>query len=457
MMPPAHCGGSHAANDYGFIPWAGLFTTDIDSNEAAQIRSLVINGKATTSIHAFESGTNRFYYFDHNAGDYPPEVVESNFVEANAWFQSRQIPIGTYTVPHFYEIGTNEFTHLKNDWNITTISTMMQPGLPSSGADWMNAGPFRKYENGLVDGVDGNRNVYYADYIPDYPDFFNCLTEIRDVTGYEWLGNGRTDVTIATADGTEWLKRALDSMAVADLFSHEYTFIDSMSETNWRSILAGITQNIAGYHPIFASRDYACAYARAVHDSDITAATYASGALSVTLGAVDTVNHNTIDMPTKFYVFTESGGQIVQQMADVPAFSGSTPVNYILPGALEHITITPGSASVATGSTRQFSAAGYDASGNPHRRAAGDLVGGEQQQREDQSQRALHRGRCSGYLHGHGESRLRGGERDRRCNGGGGSAGPLHLRGDLLAADCRRTVRDYGPRPGCRQQYTHLL
>ncbi len=121
----------------------------------------------------------------------------------------------------------------------------------------MMAGPFRKFENGAGHGR--IQNVYYADYlsIPDHPEldkkFFNCVTEIRDVTGYEWLGYQHTSVPVATADGTAWLKRSLDSMAVADLFSHEYTFIDVISEPDWRTILQGITQNIASYHPQYVT------------------------------------------------------------------------------------------------------------------------------------------------------------------------------------------------------------
>ena len=255
----------HDANDYGFIPWAGIFTADIDDTEAADLSNLVHNGKATTSIHAFESGTSRFFYFDHNGGvNYPDATVTSNFNEATNWFVARNIPIAKYITPHYYEIGSNVFAGLQN-WGVKYITTMMDPGQLESDAPWMMAGPFRKYETGQA--YDRGQNPYYADYmtIPGHPEFdnkfFNCTTEICDVTGYEWLGSGYNGISAAIADGTEWLKRPLDSMAIATLFSHEYTFIGSMPEADWRSVMQGITTNIEGYDPIYVSMDDACAYA----------------------------------------------------------------------------------------------------------------------------------------------------------------------------------------------------
>ena len=274
-------------------------------------------------LHAF--GTNNFFYFDHaNSQDFTNSKVTANFNTGTSWFSSRNIPISKYLVPHYYEMGTNVFSGLQT-WGTSLIGTMMDPGEPEATAPWMMVVPFRLYESGAAyDRVD---NVYYADYmtIPGHPElnnkFFNCATEIRDITGYEWLGEGRNNVTDGTADGIEWLRRPLDSMMLATLFSHEYTFIDTMSMTGWRQMMQGIATNIAGYQPIYVSLDYGCAYARAVKDSNITSGTYNWA------GNLATVNlSGTTDMPTKFYVFTENSGQIVDKMVDVPTFAGTTQV-----------------------------------------------------------------------------------------------------------------------------------
>ena len=347
----------HAANDYGFVPWAGVFTNDIDTAEAIDLSGLVKSGKATTSIHAFDSGT--FFYYDHNnSQNFDDTTMDSHYAEITGWFTDRDIPSGTYTTPHFYEIGSNALTGLAN-WGVQSLSTVMDPGQREDSSQWMMAGPFRLFETG--NAYDRNQNIYYADYVPTQPDFFNCITEIRDVTGYEWLGNGRNSVAQATADGIEWLKRPLDSMAIADLFSHEYTFIGAMSEAEWRTTMQSITTAIAGYNPIYVSRDYACAYARAVHDSNIeTGSTYDLDLNQITVN----LNGNT-DMETKFYTFTDVSGQIVQQLVNVPAFNGTTQVAYNLPGPLDHITVLPNPAEVIAGMTQQFTAVGYDSAGNP--------------------------------------------------------------------------------------------
>jgi WD40 repeat protein/chitodextrinase len=313
----------HAANDYGFIPWAGIFTNDIDDTEAADLSNLVSSGKATATMHAFN--TNDFFYFDHwNSSSFSDNTMADHYGEAAAWFDAHQISISKYLVPHYYEIGSNAFNGLEN-WGVEFIGTMMDPGQREDSAYWMMKGPFRLYETGT--SYERNDNVYYADFmtIPGHPEmdgkFFNCVTEIRDVTGYEWLGNGRIGVADAILDGTEWLKRSMDSMVLATLFSHEYTFINSISQGDWRTIIQGITQNIAAYDPIYVSLDYACKYVRAIYTSNIITSDYDSSThqIVIRLGGYT-------DMATKFYVFTENGGAIEERLIDVFPFDGSAQV-----------------------------------------------------------------------------------------------------------------------------------
>ncbi len=350
------------ANDYGIIPWAGIFTNDIDAAEGADLSALVNSGKATATVHAF--GTNDFFYYDHeNSQPFGDAVMASHYVTATQWFADRNIPIGQYVAPHYFEIGANAFAGLQT-WGTRYVGTMMAPGGALATAPWLQAGPFRKYETGPASST--SDNVYYADYltIPGHPEldqtFFDCATEIRDITGYEWLGNGHNSVPTAIADGAAWLKRALDSMAVATLVSHEYLFVNGMSPADWQQTMAGVTSSIREYKPQYVSQGHACAYARAVHDSDITGGTYdaARGQLSVTLSGQT-------EMPTQFYVFTEEAGQIVDRLVDVPAFNATTQVTYTLPGPLDHITVAPNLANVAAGATQQFTASGYDANNNP--------------------------------------------------------------------------------------------
>ena len=107
-------------------------------------------------------------------------------------------------------------------------------------------------------------------HIPGHPEFdgqfFNCVTEIRDDAGYEWYPS--SDVAGTIGRGTRQTKRALDSMALATLFTHGY-FMGDVGPESWRATLQGITDNLAPYNPIYVTLDYACQYVRAMHTSDI--------------------------------------------------------------------------------------------------------------------------------------------------------------------------------------------
>ena len=65
----------------------------------------------------------------------------------------------------------------------------------------MNAGPFRLYESGSAGAF--TTNIYYADFmdIPNHPEydgqFFNCVTEVRDINGYEWLPSADVNASIS--------------------------------------------------------------------------------------------------------------------------------------------------------------------------------------------------------------------------------------------------------------------
>ena len=58
-------------------------------------------------------------------------------------------------------------------------------------------------------------------------------------------------------------------------------------------------------------------------------------------------------------------GAIRDMWVDVPQFTGQKQVLFTLPGELDHIVVTPASASVVSGATQQFAAQGYDVNNNP--------------------------------------------------------------------------------------------
>jgi hypothetical protein len=311
----------HIANEVGFKPWAGVFLYNIDEAEAAELASLSQAVSATVGIHAF-TDTLSFYYNQYN-GDYPDAVMAANYVTGTQWFTSHGITPSKYVAFHHYEAGTNAFAGLSS-WGVKYVATHQLPGQPEYWPfdfGWLPLGPYRLYESFTSTLT---TPVYYADYlpIPNHPEytnqFFNCVTEVRDEQVYEWIPSN--DVTASVLHGTRQLQRGLDGMAVPTLFAHQYNLVN-ITNASWRSIMQGIASNIAPYQPQYVTMDYACQYARAMYTSSISTSVFNSGS-----GQITTTLSGRADIITRFYLFTESAGQIQHQFTNVPQFNGSTQV-----------------------------------------------------------------------------------------------------------------------------------
>ena len=340
----------HVANEVGIKPWAGIFLSNIDEAEAADLSALVNAGQATTAIHAFNGAW--FYWAQSDT------QIATNFAYGTQWHQSHNIPISKYVLPHYYQFGSNAFAGL-DGWGVECVGTQMNPD-QGYGAAWIMNGPYRTYETGSSSSAIPG---YYADYmtIPGHPEFnnrfFNLVTEIRDDLGYEWYPNN--DVSSTVYHGTLQSKRALDSMALATLFTHDQS-VSGISMENWRAILQGITTNLAPYHPINVTMDEACQYIKSKHDSKIVGSAYDSATRQVTVNYTGTTQ-----VATKFYLFMDDHGAIRDMWVDVPQFANQTQVLFTLPGELDHIIVTPAAPSVVSGATQQFVAQGYDSDNNP--------------------------------------------------------------------------------------------
>ena len=100
--------------------------------------------------------------------------MTNHFADATTWFNTRNIPISKYVVPHYYEIGANAFSGLQG-WDVEFIGTMMDPGQLEASPPWMMKGPFRLYETGPA--KDMYHNPYYADFMTSRsPNDGNSLT-----------------------------------------------------------------------------------------------------------------------------------------------------------------------------------------------------------------------------------------------------------------------------------------
>jgi hypothetical protein len=300
------------ANRYGFKPWLGIFLRAVSENSAAQLRDLVNAGQATVGVHALDF--DAFFYTG------TPQQIAANFAEAQTWFARHGIAPSRFVVPHYYRFDPPAFDGLAQ-MGVEFVATVMTPGDEYGTSPALRARPYRLYD---APQSGASAPFYYADYltVPGHPEhngrFFNVFTEIRDNAGHEWYPDN--DVEGSIRRGTAQLKRALDSMVIATLFTHEY-YIHSITPSNWEAILAGIAANIAPYQPVYVTMEEAARYARAMFTSDIADGAY--DPLSQTL--VVTLTGST-DIPTVFYLFTESDGAIVRTPVNVPVFSGITTV-----------------------------------------------------------------------------------------------------------------------------------
>jgi hypothetical protein len=305
-----------AAIGYGFRPFLAYFFDDQDATDAADLRRFTTNGQATATIHAFNP--DGLFFATKNAPCPSSATLASRFAQVANWHSLNGIPIGQYVVPHLYELCENVLPFLR-DWPVRFLGTPYNPS-PTGGR--LLIGPYNRFE------VSDSAPIYYADFLPSDNVFSVVFTEIRDLGGYEWFPSN--DVSQSVTRGVAQLKRALDSMALPTLFTHEY-YLESITPANWNAILQGVTQGVAAYQPEYVTLDYAAQYVRATFTSAI-----ASSLFDAAANRLDTTLTGSADLPTRFFLFTEPAGVIQHTFVNVPAFAGSVLVSTSL------ATPTPG-------------------------------------------------------------------------------------------------------------------
>jgi hypothetical protein len=306
----------HICNEYGFIPWLGLFLDNSSENFHETLRDLITNNLATASPHSFT--LEECIYYNYNSA--PNFSVADSVRKAADWFVERDLPMSNYLIAHHYLLLSDALPEIRN-MGIEFIGTK----IPCDLDRYTNyPGPALTLEPYMVNRYKhGGPGVhFYADNVNwEGNDFFICLTEIGNDAGYEWAPN-TTDVPGAIARGVRQLNRSLSSMVLPVLFTHEY-YIDK-SANEWRQILEGITSAIEPYNPEQMSTDDALKYIRAKKQIKIINARSDNGLVSISCSGVN-------DMPTRCYVFTESNGQISHNIVSLPQVtSNTTPVTLVV-------------------------------------------------------------------------------------------------------------------------------
>jgi hypothetical protein len=303
------------ANEYGFIPWCGTFNNDIPVGNITLLKNLLDTDKATASPHSFT--TNNYIYYNHNNLSLFDAAV--NVRAARDLYINNGLKISNFVVPHVYELSSASLPELKA-MGVEFLGIHMLPDqlyYSDTNTPWINCAPYRQNRNGVVFTTSP---VYYAgDITLNGIRFFNCITEIRDDGGYEWYPDNNISTT--SAMGIRHLRRALNSMVLSTLFTHEY-FLANITADNWRTILGQVTLAISGYNPEYTSMDYAVKYIRAKSNIRITNVLENSSSLEISYTGSN-------DMDTKCYLFTEQFGQINYRFIPLPQINGNGQVNVI--------------------------------------------------------------------------------------------------------------------------------
>ena len=303
------------ANEYGFIPWCGTFNSEMPVGNIPLLKNLIDTNKATAFPHSFRG--DNFIYFNHvNLSSFD---AAANVRAARDFYINNGLKISNFLVPHFYELSSTSLSEIKAMGG-EFLGIHMLPDqfyFADPAPAWINCEPYRINRNGYA--TDGRPVSYGGNITLNGIQFFNCVTEIRDDGGYEWFPDN--NVTTTSARGIRHLRRALNSMVLTTLFTHEYHLVD-ISSDNWRTILSQVTLAINGYNPEYTSMDYAVKYIRAKSNIRIANVMENSSSLEISYTGSN-------DMDTKCYLFTEKSGQINYRFIPLPQINGNGQVNVI--------------------------------------------------------------------------------------------------------------------------------
>jgi hypothetical protein len=350
------------ANTFGFKPWLGLFIYNLAPETIDELRSYLLTGQATAFPHAFgrpkrsdrrvesyvsqnpldtvsfyyypdaipfrADSYDEFIYFDHhNSRPWSDEEALHGLNAVSDWYDAHKpLPVSSCLIPHWYEMGTNCSGIIKEKWNAEFSSLVIPPDNPyADSVPWLAAGPFRSYEepgsSTSWTRPGGQRPVYYADFLDiGNETFFNCLTEIRDDADYEWAPDNDVEATVGR--GVRQLERAMNSLALAVLFTHETDCIYRIKPGNWNSEMKQISEGIAKYKPKYMLLDDAMRLVKTYHTSRPESVMCKHGSKSV---VVNFTGYS--EVSSSVIVFTEKENKIVTGFIDIKPFTKDTTIN----------------------------------------------------------------------------------------------------------------------------------
>lgn len=302
------------SNEFGFIPWCGTFIYNTTENFYPILRELIDNNLATASPHSFDYDDNFLFHFHPlRAEEEEGFDAASNVIQAWEFYSEKSIQPSRYIVPHWYALAGDALAPLAQ-LGIEYIGTYLPYDYDEYPGNWLNSGPYRTGRYGAA--VRGYPLAYSGPVNWLGNEFFVCLTEIQDDGGYEWYPDANLEAGVEQTiyRGVRHLRRAINSMVLPTLFTHEDRL--KMTSEQWRQALSEITSAISSYYPeydiVYRSMDDACQYMRAKVNLRIEKVTYENGIVGISFSGLN-------DVATKCYLFTEDvPDQIQFKMITLP-------------------------------------------------------------------------------------------------------------------------------------------
>jgi hypothetical protein len=302
------------SNEFGFIPWCGTFISNLTQATIDTLRDLINNGRATASPHSINADNFIYSNWDNSALD-----IAQNVRDASNFYLNNGLTMSKFLVPHWYLISSDALTEIRN-MGIEYIGTDLPLDLTINTypGNWLNCGPYRINRYGYA-GY--SQAFFYAGNVNwGGNNFFISLSEMRDIKTDFGIGGGEwipTSFVITTSNqAVRHLRRALSSMVLPTLFTHEYQ-LDVIQPAGWRLTLDRITSAISSYNPEYKSMDDAVKYVRAKENINLTNVRVDNGLVSISCSGEN-------DMETKCYLFNESNSVISYRLITLPRVNSST-------------------------------------------------------------------------------------------------------------------------------------